>query len=475
MPFSEKLKNEVRNEAYHRCSICHRLGTIQIHHIIPQNEGGLDDQNNATPLCTNCHKIYGSNPLKRSFLIEKRDGWYNTAEHIIFGESTKGRRGENQSQDNIIKNFIHRIGHHCESSSMRDLFEYNGFPISEAMAFGLDATMGFGFFDTTGQMSFIPESDIPFFFGGKQGTIEPNSLACRLLGITLRKQSFTNADKAWEASKRMIDQNIPLLLRVDIAYMPYEEFDEQRDETHFGGHAVVLGGYDEEKGVAYIGDTEFKDFQEVPIDILKTARSSTYGPKFLHPGNTQFSMTRRADGKHPPLAGGVKLAIQKVVNNMLRPSMNTNGIQGLKQLANSVLTWGDKLNKSITNSKGKDISLACLMFELTHGYIETWGTGGGSFRKLYKEFLVELLTHPELKQGPRVWNTEEFSILEECIPIISDSAQNWTLIAKTLKNAGDEYKDDCINHIDFDELHNIVLYIIAKEEELFTKLSKIKN
>ncbi|MFX1418102.1 MAG: BtrH N-terminal domain-containing protein [Promethearchaeota archaeon] len=375
----------------------------------------------------------------------------------------------------MVKNFLHRIGHHCESSSMRDLFEYYGFPMSEPMAFGLDATMGFGFFDTTGQTSFIPESDIPFFLGGKQGTIEPNSLACRLLGITLRKQSFTNADKAWEESKTMLDHDIPLLLRVDIAYMPYEGFDEQMEEAHFGGHTVVLGGYNEEKGIAYIGDTEFEGFQEVLIDILKTARSSTYGPKFMHPGNTQFSMTRRADGKHPPLAAGVKLAIQKVVNNMLRPSMNTNGIQGLKLFANSLLTWRKKLNKSIKNSNGKVISLARLMFELTHGYIETWGTGGGSFRKLYKEFLAELLVHPELKEGPRAWNSEEFSILEESISLISDSAQNWTLIAETLKNAGDEYKDDCINHVDFEELHDIVLYILSREEELFKKLSKIKN
>jgi len=375
----------------------------------------------------------------------------------------------------IVKNFIHRIGYHCESSSMRDLFEYYGFPMSEPMAFGLDATMGFGFFDTTGQISFMPTSDIPFFLGGKQGTIEPNSLACRLLGIILRKQSFTNADKAWEESKRLLNQDIPLLIRVDIAYMPYEGFDEEMEEAHFGGHTVVLGGYSEEKRSTYIGDTEFEDFQEVSIDILKTARSSTYGPKFMHPSNTQFSMTRRSDGKHPPLAGGVKLAIQKVVNNMLRPSTNTNGIQGLKQFANSLLTWDNKLNKTITNSKGKEVSLAPLMFDLTYGYIETWGTGGSSFRKLYKEFLEELLTHPELKEGPRAWSSDEFGILEECIPIIGDSAQNWTLIAETLKNAGDEYKDDCINHVDFNELHNIVLHILTREEELFTKLSKIKN
>ncbi len=375
----------------------------------------------------------------------------------------------------MVKDFLHRVGHHCESSSMRDLFEYYGFPMSEPMAFGLDATMGFGFFDTTSQVSFIPESDIPFFLGGKQGTIEPNSLVCRLLGITLRKQSFSNAEKAWKESKVLIDQDIPLLLRVDISYMPYEGFDEELDVAHFGGHAVTLGGYDEEKGVVYIGDTEFEGFQEVPINILKIARSSTYGPKFLHPTNTQFSMKPRSDGKHPPLAAGVKLAIQKVVANMLRPSSNNNGIQGLKQFANSIPSWKDKLNKNITNLKGEEVSLAHLMFELTYGYIETWGTGGGSFRKLYKDFLKELLTHPELKEGPRAWNSDEFGILEECIPIINESAQDWTFIAETLKNVCDQYKDNCLNHVDFVELHNIAQNITKKEEQAFKKLSKIKN
>jgi hypothetical protein len=246
------------------------------------------------------------------------------------------------------------------------------------------------------------------------------------------------------------------------------------EEAHFGGHAVVLGGYNEEKGIAYIGDTEFEGFQEVSIDILKKARSSTYGPKFMHPMNTQFSMTPRADGKHPPLAAGVKLAIQKVANNMLRPSMNMNGVHGLKQFTNSLFTWEEKLNKTITNLNGKEISLARLMFELTHGYIETWGTGGGLFRNLYKEFLEELLGHPELREGPRAWNSDEFEILEECIPIINDSAQNWTLIAETLKNAGDKFRDDCINHVDFGQLHNVAIDILTKEEEAFKKLSKLK-
>ena len=375
------------------------------------------------------------------------------------------------TQKHIISNFVHRVGHHCESSSMRDLFEFHGFPMSEAMAFGLDATMGFGFFDTTNSVSFIPESDIPFFLGGKQGTIEPNSLACRLLGITLRKQSFASANKAWDESKKMLIQNKPMILKVDLGYLPY--FEEEGD-IHFGGHAITLAGYDEEAGIAYVGDTEYVGFQEVPINKLKEARSSEHGPKFMQPSNAQYSMMRRPDGKHPPFAAGVKVAIKKVVDNMLRPSVNNNGIQGLKQFVASIPRWNTKLQGLAKNPLGKSISRARLMFELLYGYIETWGTGGSSFRNLYRKFLEELVDHPMIKEGLKAWNSEDFKIIEECIPIISKSAHNWTRIANTLKDAAEEHKDECIGYINLEELQSIAYDILNQEEILFNKLNKLK-
>jgi hypothetical protein len=354
---------------------------------------------------------------------------------------------------------------------MRDLFEFYGFYMTEAMAFGLDATLGFGFFDTSRNVSFIPESNIPFFLGGKQGTIDPNSLACRILGIKLRKQSFTSADKAWEESKILINQNTPLILQIDLGYLPY--FKEEGN-IHFGGHAITLAGYDEDKGIAYVGDSEYEGFNEISIKQLKKGRSSEYGPKFMRPNNTQFSMQKRADGKHPPLAAGVKLALQKVVNNMLRPSINNAGIQGLKLFAHTIPEWKEKLKGETIDPSGRKISRANLMFQLFHGYIQTWGTGGGNFRNLYKTFLEELLDNTELKVGPKAWSNIELNILEECIPIISNTAQIWTQLAEILKTRAEKYKSECLNYVDLNELQDIALNIFQQEQLLFSNLSKIK-
>jgi len=114
------------------------------------------------------------------------------------------------------------------------------------------------------------------------------------------------------------------------------------------------------------------------------------------------------------------------------------------------------------------------MFEMIHGYIETWGTGGASFRNLYKRFLEELLSSPKLREGPKAWHNEEFRIIEEILPIIRDSAKNWTLLADSLKQSAEEYKSECLAHVDLSELQVIALKILQQEESLFKKLSKIK-
>ena len=79
MPFSEKLKKNVRRRAHFSCCLCKNIG-VEIHHIIPQEEGGLDIDKNAAPLCPSCHETYGANPQKRKFISEARDLWYEICE-----------------------------------------------------------------------------------------------------------------------------------------------------------------------------------------------------------------------------------------------------------------------------------------------------------------------------------------------------------------------------------------------------------
>ena len=85
MAFSEPLKVTIRKRTHLRCCLCHELG-VEIHHIVPQSEGGLDKEENGAALCPSCHERYGANSQKRKFIREARDLWYEIcAERGTFG------------------------------------------------------------------------------------------------------------------------------------------------------------------------------------------------------------------------------------------------------------------------------------------------------------------------------------------------------------------------------------------------------
>jgi len=79
MAFSEALKSTVRKRAHLACCLCKTVG-VEIHHIVPQEEGGPDTDENAAPLCPSCHEMYGANHTKRKFIREARDLWYEICE-----------------------------------------------------------------------------------------------------------------------------------------------------------------------------------------------------------------------------------------------------------------------------------------------------------------------------------------------------------------------------------------------------------
>lgn len=83
MPFSEKIKKEVKERAAFRCCRCQNVG-IQVHHIIPEEHGGESTIENAAPLCASCHVAFGDNPKKRKETTEMRDWWYTQVESRFF-------------------------------------------------------------------------------------------------------------------------------------------------------------------------------------------------------------------------------------------------------------------------------------------------------------------------------------------------------------------------------------------------------
>lgn len=382
-------------------------------------------------------------------------------------------RGGKRMAKVLIDGFRHEVGRHCESTAMRDMFEFYGYPITEAMAFGLDATMGFAFWDASSQENIFKDTYkgmVPFFIGGKSSSISENSLACRVLGVIIKQETSDSADKAWKISKELINNNTPHIIKTDMYYLPYSDTYEK---FHFGGHTISLVGYDDDKDVAFVYDNELINVFEVPIDLIKKARGSTECGRYMNPRNMWFTMTPRSDGKRPPLAAGLKLAIQQIVKNMLQTSLGSQGIGGIRKFGKSISKWKDTLTATkMHTSPDGTASQAYLQFESMYGFIEEYGTGGSNFRNLFADFLQEIPQYA--KEGPRAWSQEEIEIVENQLLNAKQSAALWSEFSGALKEAMDAGGNDCIAHVNLEELQDTIWSIVDLEENMFKALSKIK-
>lgn len=79
MPFPQSVKDQAKGQAAFRCCRCGEIG-VEVHHIVPQSEGGANTIDNAAPLCPNCHTSFGGNAEKRGEIRAMRDRWYLTAQ-----------------------------------------------------------------------------------------------------------------------------------------------------------------------------------------------------------------------------------------------------------------------------------------------------------------------------------------------------------------------------------------------------------
>ena len=170
--------------------------------------------------------------------------------------------------------------------------------------------------------------------------------------------------------------------------MPYLQYLNLQKDSHFGGHSVVIFGYDERKKQYYVSDRDSSDnpirtpkgkisknYHLVSFEEMKDARNSNFRP---FPANNKY-LEFDFKGIQPVTKGIIYEAIMEVCNSMLNPPAQLLGINGIKKFSKEVVKWNifDK-NK---------LKLA----EITNYFMVSadGGTGGGIFRKMFGEFLIE--------------------------------------------------------------------------------------
>jgi len=300
----------------------------------------------------------------------------------------------------------------------------------------------------------------PIFIGGLGSRgIED---ICRILGIEWEKKTTTSTKKALQAVKEIIDNDVPVMLQVDMFYLDY-----WRGKTgHFGGHAIVLAGYDEERGEAYVTDVHNEKIEAergedglfaTSLESLAEARSSMFKP--FPPRNAWVTFTFPKE--LVPLEKAIKTAIKTNAERFLNPLNKNFGVKGIRHLADQVVKWPDIIHGTVYDPVQfkAQISMLKLNLFLAYAFIEEVGTGGGFYRRIYSRFL---------KEASHILHAE---ILGEAGDLMMKSADIWTEIADVFLKASEAQHDKVKNVLA--KAQPKIVECAEIEEKIFKLLSSV--
>ncbi len=242
-----------------------------------------------------------------------------------------------------LPGFRSLITHHCVTGSMRHIYEFHGYPISEEMLLGLGEGVGFVYWHMKGA---------PPMYGGRANVGRPGEeglekAAGRRTGVRAESFSTASASRAEKAMLDLLARGEPVMLTVDMGYLPY--FDLPKG-FHFGGHVVVAAGVDLETRQVLIADRD-EPLHPVSLEDVARARGSQFKP--FPPRHTwhtfDFSQQRE------PAPAEVREAVARVAVGMLEPPIANLGVKGIRKAASATLEWPRLM------SQGEHVYDICLL------------------------------------------------------------------------------------------------------------------
>lgn len=343
----------------------------------------------------------------------------------------------------IIRGFKPSGGKHCITNALKQVFQYNEYPISEEMIFGIGSGLSF---------LYINLASSPMI-SGRIKTFEFESKLSKRLNVKIQCKSTKRYDKAFEKTKFLIREGQPVLVYVDMPYLQYLNLDE---DNHFGGHAIIIFGFDDEKQKFYVSDRDnsdysirtpkgliSEDFHLVDYQQIEKARSSNYRP---FPANNKW-IEFDFKSTQPVTAEIIIEAVKETCDTMLNPPAKLLGVNGINKFSNEVLKW----NK-FESHKVKLAGITNYFMISADG-----GTGGGAFRYMYGKFLLE--AYENFGISDYKYAGEQYTLLSE----------KWNEIAELLWKLYETGEDDILKTISL-----IAKDICSAETSILNYLSKVK-
>jgi hypothetical protein len=261
--------------------------------------------------------------------------------------------------------------HHCVTGSLKHIYDYHGYPVSEDLLLGLGRGLGFVYFHIKGANP---------FYGGRANVARPGEeglekTAGRRTGVTVMSHATASTRTAQDALRELLEAGEPVMVHLDMGFLPYFDLPE---DYHFGGHVVVVAGYDRDTGRVLVADRD-KELHPVGWDALERARGSRYKP--FPPRHTWYTFGFAA--ARLPAPAEIREAIGEVCHGMLAPPIANLGVKGIRKAIRETAKWPQILGPE---------ALRRTCFNVALFIDRRGGTGGGIFRYMYARFLGEAAT-----------------------------------------------------------------------------------
>jgi Butirosin biosynthesis protein H, N-terminal/Domain of unknown function (DUF4872) len=283
----------------------------------------------------------------------------------------------------------HRRAGHCGSGALRDLLEFHKLswtadPLSEGMVFGLGAGLGFAYVE-------LPELEPPIYLVGRTAGLERD--ICEHLDIALDLRQTDDPGEGWTVLREALDAGRPTMVWADIQHLEY-----LRVKLQMTMHDIVVTGYDEAEGVAFIADNDRDEIQRCSLPALARARNS-----HAFPGpNRHATWLMDFPAALPDAREAVKGALRGALENMrgggegLTTGAEGMGLAGVEAFAQAYPEWPGRFGDHL------DAALRGLRV-----FIVKAGTGGALFRGLHATFLHDagsLLADAKLEAAGAVYD-----------------------------------------------------------------------
>ena len=324
------------------------------------------------------------------------------------------------------------------------MFGYYNYPITEEMIFGIGSGLSFCYINLE-KSPMVSGRTKPFEFEKKLG---------ERLNIEIKCKSSGEYKSAFDKTIKLLNEDKPVLIYADMPYLDYLNLDK---DSHFGGHAVVIFGYDDESKKFYISDRDnsdfsirtpkgniSEDFHLVDYDQVENARNSNHRP---FPAKNKYLDINF--NEHTTISKSIIFsAINETCENMLNAPAQLLGLNGINKFSKEVLKW-DKFD----NEKLRVAGITNYFQISADG-----GTGGGIFRNMYGEFLI---------QSSDIVTIEEFKeIGNEYISV----SKKWDTVGDLLWKLSETLNRNLLK-----EISVLIKEIYCEECTLLTKSREIVN